>query len=336
MKSNREGRDISARWALVLILAPFALLPAFAADRPIFALNPQFLTPPDGSATIGDAHGDIAISPEGEILVSVQGGKHAGLQVYSAQGRYLYNVPNAPNDLHGFVIARVPDGAPNIFGVSLEGQQILQLTLDGRVVLRIPSTEIPDKYKTFADGKYSVHLTGIAVAPRGNMYAVDGYGRDFIHQFDDKGRYLRTFGGPGEPWNFKQCHQIAIDSRFKPIRLLCTDRLHNRLVHMNLDGKVLGTVAEGLRWPSAVAVFQNELAVAELEGRVSILGLKGEMLATVGTNENADEIRTNQVPPESWRSNVFYAPHGIVYDANGNLLVTEWSKWGRVVRVIRR
>ena len=32
----------------------------------------------------------------------------------------------------------------------------------------------------------------------------------------------------------------------------------------------------------------------------------------------------------------FYAPHGITYDAAGNLLVTEWNRWGRVVRVEQR
>ncbi|MEY4966475.1 MAG: hypothetical protein RL274_2058 [Pseudomonadota bacterium] len=304
---------------------------AQAAD---FTMDAQFLTPPAGMATIGDSHGDIAVSPAGEVYVSVQGGNHPGIQVYSADGRYLRNVPNAPSDLHGFIIARAPDGTPNIYGVSRLAQQIVQITLDGRVVLAIPPSAIPDQYKK-ADNQ-AVNMTGVAVAPNGDIYATDGYGLDFIHRFDRGGRYMATFGGKGEPWNFDVCHKIAIDTRFTPARLLCTDRRHNRLVHMDLEGRVIGTYAEGLRLPSALAIFGNELAVGELQGRVTILGLNGEVVSAIGTNENVDEIRTNKAAPEIWKADRFYAPHGVAYDAAGNLLVTEFNQWGRVTRVRRK
>lgn len=308
-----------------------------AVDHPVaFTLDQHFLRPPDGMETIGDSHGDIAVSPTGEIYVSVQGGEHKGIQVYDARGSYLRNVSNAPSDLHGFIIASASNGEPNIFGARLESQQIVQLTLDGKPVLTIQATSIPDRYKTHQDGKLWLALTGVAVAPNGDIYTVDGYGRDFIHRFDKAGRYIGTFGGDGPPWNFKQCHKIAIDGRFTPVRLLCTDRLHDRLIQMDLEGHVLGVVAERLRWPSALAVYKNELAVAELGGRVTILGLHCEVLASIGANGNADEIRTNLVPPEQWQPNLFYAPHGITYDAAGNLLVTEWNQRGRVMRVERR
>jgi peptidylamidoglycolate lyase len=94
--------------------------------------------------------------------------------------------------------------------------------------------------------------------------------------------------------------------------------------------------SEGLRLPSALAIYRNELAVAELAGRVSILDMKGQIITSIGTNDNADEIRTNKAPPQIWRPGFFYAPHGIVYDKAGNLLVTEFNQFGRVTRVIRK
>jgi hypothetical protein len=325
--------------ALAAALLVFSLWPmaAQAAERPpVFTMDSNFLMPPDGMATIGDSHGDIAVSPAGEIYVSVQGGGHPGIQVYSARGRYLHNVPNAPTDLHGFIIARAPDGTSDIFGVSRLAQHIVELALDGRVELDIPAAVIPDQYKMHGEGKPATNLTGIAVAPNGDIYVVDGYGLDFIHRFDKTGHYLASFGGKGEPWNFDQCHKIAIDTRFKPVRLLCTDRRHGRLVHMDMDGHVLGVFADGLRLPSALAIHGNELAVAELAGRVSILDMKGQIITSIGTNDNQDEIRTNKAPPETWRDGLFYAPHGITYDASGNLLVTEFNQWGRVTRVNRK
>jgi hypothetical protein len=323
--------------AVLMLLAACLLAPlAYAVEPSTFTLNQHFLTPPDGLATIGDSHGDIAVSPAGDIYVSVLAGEHKGIQVYDARGRYLRNVPNAPSDLHGFIINSAPNGEPNIFGVRLDNQQIVQLTLDGKSVLTIEATSVPDRYKSREHGKLVLQLTGIAVAPNGDIYAVDGYGRDFIHRFDKTGQYIGTFGGRGQPWNFKQCHKIAIDGRFTPARLLCTDRLHDRLIQMDLDGNVLGVVAKGLRWPSALAVYKDQLAVAELGGRVTILGLNGEVIASIGANENAKETKTNLVPPGKWQPNLFYAPHGITYDAAGNLLVTEWNQWGRVVRIEQR
>lgn len=312
-----------------------AALPVAAEQRLSFTPNQHFLSPPTGMATIGDAHGDIAVAPNGDVYVSIQGGDRPGLQVYNAQGRYLRNLPNAPSDLHGFIITRGPDGGPSLFGASLGGQEVVQLALDGRRLLTIPASSIPDQYKTARNKEFMTALTGVAVAPNGDIYAVDGYGRDFIHRFDRKGRYLGTFGGRGEPWNFSTCHKIAIDSRFQPARLLCADRSHGRVVQMNLDGEVLAVVATELRAPSALAVFGNELAVGELGGRVVILGLNGELLASIGANEEASQIQTNTVSPEQWKPELFYAPHGVAYDEEGNLLVTEWNKWGRVVRLSR-
>src|SRR5258705_7647092 len=269
-----------------VVLAALASLPAAAAD---FVVDAKFFTPPPGMATIGDSHGDIAVSPAGEIYASVQAGEHPGIQVYSAQGRYLRNVPGAPPDLLGFIIARAPDRQFYIYGVSRLAQEIVQLKLDGERVLTIPASAIPAQYKK--DDKQAINLTGIAVAPNGDIYVTDGYGLDFIHHFDKSGKYIATFGGKAAPWNFDQCHKIAIDPRFKPVRLICTDRRHDRLVHMDLNGRVLGSFGWGLRLPSALAIRGNELAVWERMGRVLLFGRAGDIPAVIGTNDKADGNR---------------------------------------------
>jgi hypothetical protein len=312
------------------------LAAATAAHAAEFTMDTKFFTPPEGMATIGDSHGDIAVSPKGEIYVSVQGGAHSGIQVYSAQGRYLRNVPGAPTDLHGFIIARAPDGKSDIFGVSRLAQHIIELSLDGKTVLDIPASAIADQYKEHADGKPATNLTGIAVAPNGDIYVTDGYGTDYIHRFDKTGRYIASFGGKAAPYSFNTCHKIAIDTRFRPARLLCTDRRNNRLVHMDLDGKVLGTFAEGLRLPSALSIYRDELAVGELDGRVTILDKAGKVIATIGQNDNADQTKSNKAPPEIWQPGLFYAVHGVTYDKRGNLLVTEFNQFGRMTRVVRK
>jgi len=71
-------------------------------------------------------------------------------------------------------------------------------------------------------------------------------------------------------------------------------------------------------------------------GRVSLLDRNGHIVAVIGTNDNVEEIRTNKAPPEIWKADQFYAPHGVTYDAQGNLLVTEFNQYGRITRVERK
>jgi len=302
---------------------------------PGFTMNSHYFRPPGERAVPGDSHGDIAVSPKGEVYASVQGGPYAGIQVYSAKGRYLRNVPNAPTDLHGFIIARGQGGEAHIFGVSRLAQKIVELGLDGKVYLSIPADQaIPDQFRKHGNGP-ATNLTGIAVAPNGDIYVVDGYGLDYIHQFDKSGHYIKSFGGKDAPWSFDQAHKLAIDTRFSPVRLLVTDRRHRRLVAMDLDGKILNVFGEGLRLPSAFSVRGDELAVAELEGRITILDKDGKVIAHIGQNDNASEVHVNTTPPSVWKEGLFYEPHGLTFDKDGNLLVTEFNQYGRITRVTR-
>lgn len=320
--------------ALAGVLLAVAAMAEAGPEQTVPVIVPQYLEAPPGMETIGDSHGDIAVAPSGDIYVSVEGGDRPGIQIYDADGSYKANVPDAPTDFHGFVITTAGSEEPYILGAQLRGQRIVKLGLDGRLLLQIDASAVPDIYKSDRDGALTLSMTGIAAAPNGDIYAVDGYGRDFIHRFDGNGRYLQTFGGRDAPWGFRQCHKVAIDPRFQPARLLCSDRAHGRIVAMGLDGTVIGTIAEGLKRPSAFSVHGDHLAVAELDGRVTILDKEGHVVATIGENPVATESGTNRVEPSLWQPDRFYAPHGLTYDAAGNLLVTEWSKWGRVSKVL--
>ena len=86
-------------------------------------------TPPSGMNTIGTGHGDIAVASNGEVYVSVEGGEKAGIQVYSAEGKYLRNIANAPSDLHGFII-REEAGIEYIYGAGRLSKEIYKMSLN--------------------------------------------------------------------------------------------------------------------------------------------------------------------------------------------------------------
>ena len=282
----------------------------------------------EGEEQVGDGHGEIAVASNGEIYVSVQGGPKKGLQVFDKDGKYLRNVKGAPSDFHGFVIHQEKDGE-FIYGAGMTDGRILKMTLDGKVVLEIKKESIPEKYRKVGK-KPEVKLTSVAVAPNGDIYVVDGYGLDFIHQYDAKGKYLKTFGGREAPYSFSNCHKIAIDPRFDPVRLLCTNRAKGTLVHVGLDGSMIGIHARDLRRPSAVAFKGDHVVVAEIVGRISVLDKEGKSVTVV--SDNPAKYKGNRWKPEEWKEGIVGSPHGIAFDAEGNILMTEYNRWGRLMR----
>src|SRR5262245_25320818 len=280
---------------------------------PEFKTVPDWLKLAEGRATLGNMHGDIAVSSKGEVYVSVQD-PQAGVQVFAPDGRFLRNVPDAPSDFHGFVIHRGPGSEVGefLYGVTLRGQTIVKMSLDGKVVMTIPASSIPDEFKVrnARSGQLGVLLTGMDVAPNGDLYVTDGYASDYIHRFDRFGKYLTSFGGKKEPYNFNTLHKLAIDTRFQPARIIACDRANNRVVHLSLDGEFLGVVASDLLLPAAVVIDGDTAIIGELRGRVTILDKAGKVVTHVGTN-TGEGTGTNTSKPDQWKTGLVLSPHGV-------------------------
>jgi hypothetical protein len=296
---------------------------------------PNWYKLPEGRPQMGNMHGDVAVSSNGDVYVSVMDPK-AGLQVYAPDGKFLRIVPNAPPDLHGFVIHKEADGE-FIYGPRLGAGNILKLTLDGKEVLNIPSSTIPDEFKSMGkDGKPVVRLTAMDVAPNGDLYVVDGYSSDYVHRFDRTGKYLKSFGGKKEPYGFKTLHKIAIDTRFDPPRILGCDRANGRVVHLSLDGEFLGVIAKDMLLPAAVVIHGDHAVIGEIKGQVTVLDKAGQVVARFGTNTAADEVGTNKTEPDKWRPGIVTAPHGVACNEHGDVFVSEYNIYGRVHRFNRQ
>jgi hypothetical protein len=84
--------------------------------------------------------------------------------------------------------------------------------------------------------------------------------------------------------------------------------------------------------PAAVAIHGDHAAIAELKGRVTLVNKDGLVVTRLGTNDVADEVGTKLIEPGRWRPGVSNAPHGIAFDSDGDLFVSEFSIFGRVLR----
>jgi DNA-binding beta-propeller fold protein YncE len=282
----------------------------------------DWLKLPPGRPQLGNMHGDIAVSSKGEVFVSVQD-PAAGLQVYASDGAFLRNVAGAPSDFHGFVIRTQPEGE-FLYGSTLRGQTIVKMRLDGQIVMTIGSAAIPDEFKmrNARSNELQLLLTGLDVAPNGDIYVADGYASDYIHRFDRTGKYLASFGGKKPPYSFNTLHKLAIDTRFQPARLIACDRANNRVVHLSLTGEFLGVVASDLLLPAAITLNGDNVVVGELTGRVTVLDKNGKVV--------------DQLKPEQWRAGFVLSPHGVAISPQGDLFVSEFNLYGRVHRFNRQ
>jgi DNA-binding beta-propeller fold protein YncE len=208
-----------------------------------------------------------------------------GIDVFAADGRFLRSVATRFAGTSALTI-RWENAAEFLYGVQLRRSRAFKMSLQGNPVLILP---FPSKAGVYDEGGYNYKPTAIAVAPDGSIFVADGYGKSFIHKYDARGVYLKSFGGRGrEEGKLLDPHGLTIDERSgKPLLLVC-DRNNRRLQHFDLQGNFVAVIAKDLRRPSAAAIYGEFVAVAELEGRVTLLDGDNREVAYLG--ENSEQL----------------------------------------------
>ncbi|MBT8484612.1 MAG: hypothetical protein HKO59_04040 [Phycisphaerales bacterium] len=280
---------------------------------------------------LGNTHGGIVIDRAGRIYYNTD--TKRAIMVHAPDGRFLKTIaPDFPG-IHGMVL-RAEGDEEFIYAAHLPGRQVLKLRLDGTVVWRLG---VPVESGKYDDDPASYRPTAVAVAANGDVYVADGYGRNWIHHYTKERVYVRSFGGPGTtPGQFRTCHGLAIDTRGSTPRLLVCDRENRRLQRFELDGTFVDVAATNLRRPCGVSFDGPRIAVAELEGRVTILGADFEVLTHLGDNPDRGQWANNGVAAAAWKDGVFTAPHACCFDEAGNLYVMDWNATGRISKLNRR
>lgn len=289
-----------------------------------YATVPGWCQAPEGEH-LGATHGSIAVDAEGMIYASIDSGRF-GIAVYHPDGTFARGMGEGYVGTHHLTYVE-EDGTGYLYGAHLAGKRVFKMTLDGEVLWALPCP--------MASGKYTdanqYNPTAVAVGPDGRLYVVDGYGQNWVHIYDAQQNYVASFGGRGTgDGQFQTCHGIAVDPRGDESTLLVCDRESRRLQRFTMEGEFIGVTTTGLYRPCALSFYGEYVAVAELAGRVVILDGNDQPVSVLGDNP-VDSRRANfGVEPAVWEEAVFNAPHGLSFDNDGNLLVMEWNRWGRI------
>ena len=185
-------------------------------------------------------------------------------------------------DPHGICF----DADDNVYYVDREPCVILKFNSAGKKIWETGDRDQPSDTGFTKENRTAIRAadpfnypTDIAFSANGDFYVSDGDRNACVHKFNADGKLLFSWGEPGDgPGQFNRPHCVwEADGR-----VFVGDRDNNRIQIFTPAGKYLDAWG-GFVQPAKIYVDgRGIMYVAELKGRVSILDLKGNLLARWG------------------------------------------------------
>src|SRR5580693_1818615 len=316
--------------------------------------------PPD--IYLGEVAG-VAVNSKGHVFVlsrgnstgPAYGASGAQLLEFDAGGKFLREIGH---NLYAWSFAHTVkvDPQDNIWVTDKGSDMVIKFNPAGRVVmvfgrkqeasdestgpLKHPHPPLPP-----IDGQFR-QVTDVAWDPAGNAYISDGYINSRVAKVDKNGKWLMSFGEPGnQPGQFNTPHSIASDAQGN---IYVADRGNRRIQVFDGDGKFLrqitidvpfdyatavaaigkkpgpdatGTMAPGSPWAICITPGPNQVLYAAdaFPGRIYKLSLDGQVLGVLG--ESGKQLKQ------------FGWIHEIACPSENELYVAELLNW-RVQKLI--
>jgi DNA-binding beta-propeller fold protein YncE len=294
-------------------------------QTPQFTTVPGYFPAQPDNKSLGPVHGGASVDKAGNVYVSTD--SERGIVVFDKDGKYSRSF--GPTLIHGLYLQKERDGE-YLYAARPNFHEVQKIKTDGTVAWTMGYPQEPGLYSNANE----FAPTNVVALPDGTIFVADGYGKCYIHKYDKNRKYIKSFGGlgasPAEEGKFNRCHGLAVDLRGrKPLLLVC-NRESGRVEHWDTDGNLVKILHRNLRMPAAAHVAGDYAAIAELQGRVTILGKDNSIVAQLGDNPNPSQRANFGLPPAQWTEGICNNPHGISFDKQGNVIVSEWSQFGRM------
>lgn len=192
--------------------------------------------------------------------------------------------------------------------------------------------------KEYEDPKANYNPTNICWLPDGGFNVGDGYGSNYMLNYDKDGKLTKVFGGGGtEKGKLRTPHGQWLDDRDpkNPVLVVC-DRANARLQRFKLDGTVIDATESNkvVLFPAHAKTRGDVLLVPDLHARVSLFDKENKPIVHLGDDAewrkkvlDGFKVRTQ---PKEWLPGKFVHPHDAAFDKDGNIFVVEWVSTGRV------
>jgi DNA-binding beta-propeller fold protein YncE len=275
-----------------------------------------------GEGIFREAHG-VCITPDDSIFF-VEHGSHVIL-LFDKHGRHRFTMGTrgVPSDTGYTKEIRDPDdNDPSIPGGEIGSRTEAWSAVNG---------------VAYGGGPFN-QPTDICVTPDGSIFVSDGYRNCRVHKFASDGTLIKSWGEPGnarelrntkdKPGHFHTPHGIWAHKD----KVYVSDRENNRIQIFTLDGDFVDIWTDYLR-PTKIFIDPTEevMYVSELDDRVSIVDLSGNVIGRIG----AGHVIGERDGGRSHEPGEFFGPHSIWKDSEGSILVGEVLEGRRLQKFAR-
>lgn len=274
---------------------------------------------------------EMVMDKKGRLIMITDETKN-NIIVYDKSGKLISSWGHEFPGGHGLTL--FDEGGEEVLWIcDYETGRVVKTSLDGKVLMELPNPKSINVYTT----EQGYHPTETTVAPNGDIYVADGYGSQYVLQFNSNGEFIRKFGGPGDgDENFSTVHGVCIDTRDKNHpTLLCTSRAHNSFKRFTLDGQYLSTIFlpgafvcrpviddttlySGVCWSRLKYLNQTDNS-----GFVTILDKSNKVVSNPGGTKPVYRDNTLQLMIQE--TPVFNHCHDVCVDNDKNLYVCQWN-----------
>lgn len=275
---------------------------------------------------VNDCH-EMVQDSKGRIILLTNETKNNVL-IYNKSGRLLQSWGHEYPGAHGLTLHRA-NGEDFLYITDTVNHQVYKTTIDGKRLLTI---DYPAETGVYAK-KEAFIPTETTVLDNGDFYVADGYGSQYIMQYDSNGKLKNFFGGKGATTsNFDNAHGITVDTRLSAPTLLITDRTRNCFKRFSMEGKLMDIIALPGACVCRPVIHGDHLYAAVLRspnldavgtGFVTILDKNNKVISNIGGSMPVYE--KDQLQPMSQAEKIFVHPHDVCVDDDKNLYVAQWS-----------
>lgn len=324
---------IAQSTAAATALAATPVINAFAGADPLYGHNGMTYKQvkgwgvlDNGKYPVNDCH-EMVQDRRGRLLLLTNETRNNVL-VYNTSGKLLTSWGHDFPGAHGLTLAG--EGRDEFLLITDTARhQVYKTTLDGKVLWTLDApleSELYDKAESFVP-------TETAVAPNGDIYVADGYGRQYIFVYDAQGKLKSWFGGKGEgDQYFETAHGVCIDHRTDTPTLLVTDRPRQCFKRFTLAGELIEIIALPGACVCRPVIHGTHLYSAVLRspdmdtagsGFVTILDENNRVVSNIGGT--APVYVGDQLQPMGQQSSLFVHPHDVCVDRDENVYVPQWA-----------
>jgi hypothetical protein len=283
-----------------------------------------------GKNPVNDCH-EMVEDAKGRLIMLTNETRN-NILIYDKSGKLLETWGNSYPGGHGLTLSN-EGGEQFLFLTDTDRNQVIKTDLKGKEIFKIDYPREIGHYNHPGEFK----PTETAVNPsNGDIYVADGYGKNFVTQYNSKGEYIRHFGGKGATdETFECCHGVLVDTRDKKNpTLLITDRSHMSLKRFTLDGKYLATIPVPgsficrpvLKGKNLyAAVYRSTSQDYKDSGYITIFDEKDRVISTPGGTEPKylKNVLQEQRKDRSFMG--FLHPHDVCVDSDENIYVPQWA-----------